>query len=215
LKGHEPSSSRRTRRHRGPLRRARAGRAGRSAGREHLARQAEGTGAPGPGLNLSFFSPTSRTPSTCAGADPTSLCDETLVHIDSTDDLTGAVLNFRLDGFQTADFDLRVYESDETGEPLNYLGSPDSDNAKTSPAGSSDPRNTFLGDAESKSIADPFSDGYYLVQIVYFMVPPGQTYDGHVSLTPAEGAAGAPASSGTTKKRAARARVRVAKRYRR
>jgi hypothetical protein len=140
-------------------------------------------GLPGPGLNVTWFTDSLRPTGQC-GADVNNFCDETLVHFDSDEDITPSTLKFRMEGFaQYSDFDLRVYESDESGEPLNYLGSPTSDNSQTSQLGSNDPRNTFIGDFESLEVADPLPDSYYLVRVVYFTVAPNESYKGSVTFT--------------------------------
>jgi hypothetical protein len=140
-------------------------------------------GLPGPGLNVTWFADSLRPMGEC-GADVNNYCDDTLVHFTTDDEdqeITASTLKFRMEGFSHSDFDLRVYESDETGEPITHLGSPASDNSQTSPLGANDPRNTFIGDYETVTVADPLPDSYYLVRVVYFTVAPDESYQGKVT----------------------------------
>ena len=150
-------------------------------------------GTPGSGLNVSWFTDSLR-PSGQCGADPQTYCDDTLVHFTSDKELSDSALTFRMDGFQqTSDFDLRVYLSDETGEPIEYLGSPTGDAGAASPLGTSDPRNTSAGDFETKVVETAQPGDYYLVRVVYFAVA-NDSYKGTVTW------AGTPAASSTSAK---------------
>ena len=72
--------------------------------------------------------------------------------------VAGGTVTFRIDGFsQASDFDLRVYESDDTGAPFGKSTSPTGDNEGTSPLGGNDPRNTGAGDYETTEMP---VDGY-------------------------------------------------------
>ena len=152
--------------------------------------KADWAGATSSALNTSFFldgtAPGQK--GTCA-KDPNTMCETTLVHA-TGDALGGGKLTLRIDGFaQYSDFDLRAYESDASGTVGKYLGSPTSDNSKTSPLGGNDPRNTAAGDYESKAIdiggyLDETGklDAYFLVEVPYFIVA-NDSYKGHATLS--------------------------------
>jgi hypothetical protein len=133
-----------------------------------LAQTTTWTGATADGANTSFFA----TSGTCNTVDARTYCDDTLVKLDvlKTDALTQ--LKFRIADFgkPVDDFDLRVYRSDEYGTVGAYLGSPTGDVTTTSPLGTDDPRNTFMGDFETKVISDVEPGEYFLVRVVYFTV---------------------------------------------
>jgi hypothetical protein len=148
------------------------------------------------GLNGTWFTDSLR-PSGACGKDTQNYCDDTLVHFTSTTAPADSYLTFRIDGFQpVSDFDLRVYLADSTGEPIEYLGSPTGDVTKTSPAGSDDPRNTWIGDYESKTV-NALPGDYYLVRVVYFTVA-NDAYKGSVTWS---GTAPAAAASSSKAKR--------------
>src|SRR5882724_9427309 len=97
--------------------------------------KADWAGATTTGFNTSFFADGIGPVTGSCGKDTQDYCEQTLVHV-TGDDIGGGTATFRIDGFQPySDFDLRVYESDETGALGTYLGAPQSDNAKTSPLG--------------------------------------------------------------------------------
>lgn len=147
----------------------------------HEAPKATWSGATASGLNTSYFLDGTATTGAC-GKDQQTYCDSTLVKIDSLVD-KGAKLTVRMDGFTpVSDFDLRVYQSNDKGERLTYLGSPTGDVAAGSPAGSSDPRHTGPGDFESKEATSVKTGQYYLVDVVYFAVA-NDKYNGTVTVT--------------------------------
>jgi hypothetical protein len=135
------------------------------------------------GHNTSFFV----TDGEC-GKEESNYCDETLVKIEGGNE--SAKLKVRIEGFsQEADFDLRVYKSDATGAVGEYQGSPIGDSGASSPLGTADPRNTSLGDYETKEVEK--AEGFYLVQVVYFFVN-DEGYKGVLELTGATPGAGDP-----------------------
>lgn len=137
------------------------------------------------GANTSFFLDGLATTGSCADTDATDYCDTTLVQVDPDLVLGTAkpTLTFRIEGFRPVDdFDLRVYESNAAGEARTYLGSPESDNEKTSPLGDLDLRNTGAGDFETKVVTGVKPGRYYLVEVVYFAVAQG-SYTGKATLT--------------------------------
>jgi hypothetical protein len=134
------------------------------------------------GTNVSFVTTDLFEPK--CSRDIQTYCDDTLVKV-SFAEPTSATLRFRLDGFdpQLSDFDLRVYQTNSTGFPLVYRGSPtSSDISETSPLGADDPRYTSFGDYENKIVSVSQGTRYYLVRIVYFAVVNG-TYTGSATLT--------------------------------
>lgn len=163
--------------------------ADRTVGVSPDAPSADWAGETGSGLNTSFFlDGTGPLAGTCA-KDPNTLCDSTLVHV-TGEEIGDGLLTFRIDGFQPySDFDLRVYESDATGEPGTDLSDPHGDVAASSPLGELDPRHTSIGDFETTEIQlGPYLDGeggpadaYFLVEVPYFLVA-NDTFAGHVKL---------------------------------
>lgn len=147
----------------------------------HEAPKASYTGATGNGANVSYFLDGTATKGACGKTDQ-DRCDSTLVRIDSLVEKS-AKLKVLMNGFApVSDFDLRVYASNDKGERLSYLGSPDSETAKTSPLGTSDPRATSAGDFESKEISGVKTNQYYLIEVVYFAVA-NDKYTGTVEVT--------------------------------
>lgn len=142
------------------------------------------TSAPNSGANTSWFLDGLATTGEC-GKDLDSYCDNTLIKLDVTKISPSTTLTFRIQDFnQATDIDLRVYESDRNGAAIRYLGAPVGDASKGSPLGTSDPRNTFSGDAETKELKneDIVAGGYYLVQAVHFTAAQA-TYKGIVTAT--------------------------------
>jgi hypothetical protein len=135
----------------------------------------EGTATPG--LNAGWFVDDQAGTGEC-GADPTTYCDDTLVHFTSPYELGESNLRVHIGDFSASDYDLRVYTSDETGAVGDYLGAPEADG--NGPA--SAVLGTWLGDWESlTTFADP--DSWYLVRVVYFTAPGHEGYTGTVSWT--------------------------------
>jgi hypothetical protein len=138
------------------------------------------TGATTMGFNTSWlaYETSNKAPApSCKAGSPDTQCETTLIHVTATNVGSGT-LTLRLDGFQQySDFDLKSFDSDATGTMIKNLGSPVSDNSKSSPLGSLDPRNTSAGDFETKTIAlggyvneVGDLDAYFLAAIPYFMV---------------------------------------------
>jgi hypothetical protein len=168
-------------------------------------------GATATGLNVTWFTDSVRKTGKC-GSTQQDYCDDTLVHVTAgpgnvfADD---ASLKFRIADYAPAlsDFDLRVYEADETGTPLGYAGSPTSETSESSPLGGDDPRNTSVGDFEYKTVTPVGADAYYLVRVVYFTVAQG-TYKGTATLSANPGVpAPAPEPAVSVKKAAKKQRV--------
>jgi hypothetical protein len=129
------------------------------------------------GLNVSFFVHSLTGTGGC-GTDVVNRCATFLFKADEFVGTQGlgavktATATFRLDGYTAAsDFDLRVYESNEQGQPGTYLGSPTStDVGDSSPLGGDDPRYTGAGDFENKVVPGVRPGRYYLVMVPYFSV---------------------------------------------
>src|SRR4051794_8709941 len=139
---------------------------------------AKWTGKTATGFNATWFTDSVRASGQC-GSDATNYFDDTLVKFTGTPS-GDSFLKFRIDGFQPfSDFDLRVYRSDPSGEPIEYLGSPTGDITTTSPLGANDPRATAAGDYETKSADFALPGDYYLVRVVYFTVA-SDSYKGSV-----------------------------------
>ncbi len=118
----------------------------------------------------------------------TTYCEHALVRV-VLSDVGGGTLKFRLEGFMpTSDFDLRVYDADETGEPVGGYRTPKGDSTD-GPLGDDDPRNTWSGDYETtlvdlSNLVDPETgalDAYFLVQVPYWLVA-NDSYDASVEL---------------------------------
>lgn len=152
--------------------------------------QKDWTGATGAGLNTSFFlGGTGPIPDGACAKDPNTMCEQTLVHV-TGEGIGEGTVTFRIDNFTPAsDFDLRVYESDASGEPGTDLTDPHGDVADSSPLGDADPRHTSAGDFETTPVdLGAYLDGtggpldqYFLVEVPYFIVAQ-DSYDGHVKL---------------------------------
>lgn len=166
-------------------------------------------GATANGANTSWLLNSLTKKGVCDTAGPTSYCDDTLVHVTAEELAEGSQLKVRIDGFspELSDFDLRVYASDQAGEPYEYLGSPEGDHNGnlgdgTPAAGTvvhpflTDPRHTWFGDYETKMVdlsgyvdeKGALTDAHFLVRIVYFTVANG-SYEGSATVT-------APAAAG-------------------
>lgn len=137
------------------------------------------------GANTSWFLDGTATEGTCSDADERTFCDTTLIEIDEAlvFGTSKPTLTIRMEGFRAVDdFDLRVWESNAAGDARTYLGSPESDNAKTSPLADLDLRNTGPGDYETKTITNVKPGRYYLVEVVYFATAEG-SYTGKATLS--------------------------------
>lgn len=133
-----------------------------------------------PGFNMTFFEGEATGLAEC-GQDVETYCDDTLVHFTSPFAVDESDLRFRIDGFTSSDYDLRVYASDAEGTEGEFLGTGDGE--RNGPAGALLP--TFIGDFESFStFAEP--DSWYLVRVVYFTAPGHESYRGSVSWTGTE-----------------------------
>lgn len=131
------------------------------------------TGRDTPGANTSFFLDSFTKTGNCAKTDATSMCDETLVQVGQGIAKSSSKLTFRIADYAvpTADFDLRVYESNAAGQPLTKAGSPISEYGEASGLGSLDPRSTSAGDFERTELSGTAfvkPGKFYLVQVVYF-----------------------------------------------
>jgi hypothetical protein len=91
-------------------------------------------------------------------------CDETLIDADAGNfyDTSGGGVEFSIGNYDVpdSDFDLYVYESDETGTLGNLVGS------SAGPAG------------DEEAVAIPEASGHYLVRVIYWDVDPASGYDG-------------------------------------
>jgi hypothetical protein len=127
------------------------------------------------GFNMSFFD--SHLANSC-GTAINDYCDDTLVHFTSAVPYDDSNLNFEIGGFEHSDFDMRVYASDATGKVGDLLTTGDGDGSgPLNPAISSGP-----GEVETAStFAEP--DSYFLVRVVYFLVPGDEVYSGKLSWT--------------------------------
>jgi hypothetical protein len=144
----------------------------------------EWSGKADPGLNPSFFTGGE---GDCSGADPSKVCDDTLVRL-ADDFKAGAAtkMKFLIDGYAVpaSDYDIRVYQSDAKGAAKTLLSTPTSETYEPLGLG---PAATAPGDAESWTAQGPGqlkAGRYYLVRVVYFAAAGG--YDGTITLTGAE-----------------------------